>query len=662
MQRHRSRLTLKTTPQDRLSLGTWQMPCVDGLSNDQKRKFFALKDAVSHYVNGGAVCRLLDTMSISREQFYRAFDKCVSLDGRGKPLGWAGLLPYQEIAPRQRRAPLGGKGNRGLAGALQFLLRQNSDIAEALEEYILRNAMRKKGGEAGVRHKSVHMEFLRLCEAKDPEQQCWPFTSRRQGAGAIRDYVESYLTRNYDKIVATTYGSKAATKSKAGNGHVSRLIACMPLDIVEIDEHAAGFIGTVRIDTPEGHRYVDAGRVTLLLMADRLKGWILGFKVIYREAANSGDVMDVLHAAMVGEPGFAHRKGEQPGACPLVDLDGRFSWCGFNCLLLDNALIHLVDELVSRVMGLAGCAVNFGPVATPARRQLAESIFNALERSGFKRLPATTGSGPQDPKRQDPEAAARNCMLTGSDIIELVADLVRKFNNDIGKKNLAASPQQRMESIICGEEKGRYLFPFLPPLREGEADLSKLIVTVPIKGERKTGRRPYFTYLEADYTSTDLAKSWDLLGHSATLHVARSNVRLIEAHANRRFLGVCCASGRWRWSDHSIDLRRTINQLVREGYIRNDRGDDVVAAFLKKVASDHAASMRGQKPSKSLVRQYGDHAVRRDVPDERMSSEAQANGSEQLVSDLLDRASEPVQTTYLEWDDIPAFNGGGHDY
>ena len=656
------RLTRSTTPPERLMLSSWPMPSTANLSSEQKKRFYTLKEAVTDYVAGQAITPLLKKQGTWREVFYRAYDKCVALDERGKPLGWVGLLPHLEIRPRKRSAPVVKRGRAGLAGALMQFLDIHNDVCAALESYLLLSATRKRGGEAGIRHKSVHMEFLRLCELKDPQKRHWPFTSRRNAAGAIRDFTNAYLRNNYDKIVATQYGEKAATKAKAGNGRVSRLIACQPLDVVEMDEHSMGFIGTVRIQTPEGSRFVDAGRMTLLLLADRHKGWILAFKVICREAANSGDAMDVLHAGMVGETDWAHRSQENLPKQPLVELDARFGWCGFHCLLLDNALIHLADELVTRVSALTGCAINFGPVKTPARRQLAERFFNELERSGFKRLPQTTGAGPQDPKRQKAEAAARDCILAETEIVALVADLVRKHNNNTGKHNLAASPAQRMASLICGEERDQYLFPFLPPLRQGEADLSKSVETVPVRGNQKTGRRPYFSFLEADYTNSALAKAWDLLGESVTLHVQRSNIRIIEVFAGDRPLGGCTAGGRWRWSDHSADLRRQINQLLREGYIANDRDDDVVAVFLQKLAEAYAASKKNPKTIKTAVRHVGDHRIRRDVPEEAAHSVTQVQDAEAAVNDLLDRASETTTSSYLAWDDIGAFNGDRYDY
>lgn len=574
------------------------------------------------------------------------------------------LLPHIEVKPRQRIAPIeANAGNKGgLSGALELYLRKNEEVCEGLRAYLDKNAKRKSGGEAGIRHKSVHTEFLRLCEVNDPDKVRWPFTSRRRAAGSLRTYVCHYLKNNYDRIVATQYGDKAATKSKAGTGHESRLVACMPFDIVEMDEHAAGFIGSVKIQTPEGTRILDAGRLTLLLLADRHKGLILAFKVIFRDDANSGDVLDVLHAAMVGEPGYAHRKADEAAVRPLVDLEQRFGWCGFNCLLLDNALIHLADEVVSRTMALCGCSVNFGPVKTPSRRQLVERIFNTLERAGFKRLRTTTGSGPLDPKKQRPEEEARRSTLTDTEIVQLVAKLVQKFNTDIGKHNLAASPFQRMASLISGEEKGQYLFPFLPPLQPGEADLSKLVIRVQVKGNQKTGRRPHFSFLEADYTSKEIAERWDLIDEWIVLHVNRSNIRMIPAFHNGKPLEICMAGGRWRWSDHSIDLRRYINQLTRLGYVENDINNDVVAAFTEQLGKDVVSTKNAIKAAKPSARQLGDHLIRRDETGVG-NEETSLREAEQAVNELLDRASESSTSDgYMPWDDIGAFNGDGHGY
>ena len=126
------RLTRSTTPPERLVLTSWPMPNITGLSSEQRKRFYALKDALTAYVEGQTITPLLKGLGIWGEVFYRAYDKCVALDERGKPFGWVGLLPYLEIKPRRRTAPLVKRGRGGLAGALMQFLDTHSDIAEAL--------------------------------------------------------------------------------------------------------------------------------------------------------------------------------------------------------------------------------------------------------------------------------------------------------------------------------------------------------------------------------------------------------------------------------------------------------------------------------------------------------------------------------------------------
>ena len=168
--------------------------------------------------------------------------------------------------------------------------------------------------------------------------------------------------------------------------------------------------------------------------------------------------------------------------------------------------------------------------------------------------------------------------------------------------------------------------------------------------------------MEADYTSTEIAKTWDLIDKWIVLHVARSNIRKIPAFHNGKPLGMCTPGGRWQWSDHSIDLRQYINQLTREGYIENDFKGDVVAAFTEQLGRDAVSTKNAKKAAKPSVRQLGDHLIRREKAS-AVDEEASSQEAAQAVHELLNRASESSSSSeYMQWDDIGAFNGDGHGY
>jgi len=88
------RHTLRTAPPEHLALDAWEMPALDDLDAEQKQRFHALTKAILPYADGGNLSSHLLDHGIHQAVFYPAFDRCLTLDARGKPLGWVGLLPF----------------------------------------------------------------------------------------------------------------------------------------------------------------------------------------------------------------------------------------------------------------------------------------------------------------------------------------------------------------------------------------------------------------------------------------------------------------------------------------------------------------------------------------------------------------------------------------
>ncbi len=59
-----SRLTLKTTPPERLVLASWAIPSLEGLGAAERKRFYSLKEAITGYVHGARITRLLQAQSI----------------------------------------------------------------------------------------------------------------------------------------------------------------------------------------------------------------------------------------------------------------------------------------------------------------------------------------------------------------------------------------------------------------------------------------------------------------------------------------------------------------------------------------------------------------------------------------------------------------------
>src|SRR3546814_11877051 len=72
----------------------------------------------------------------------------------------------------------------------------------------------------------------------------------------------------------------------------------------------------------------------------------------------------------------------------------------------DGAKIKRSERVESKLEQIVGAKPLLLPRRIPDDRPFIERFFGTLEESGFHRLPNTTGTGPGDIRRKDPEIAA----------------------------------------------------------------------------------------------------------------------------------------------------------------------------------------------------------------------------------------------------------------
>lgn len=606
------RYTRKNAPRELLLYSSWDAVDASALKANQQQRFLRLSEAIRLYIDGEPMSVCLDGRRLGRSQLLRAFRRCIATDKTGRQVGWRGLLAHERIAESRRIKPLipsGRNGRGGFAGALNELFARRPDIHENFDEYLLRTAKREPGFEARIRHKSAHQKFVELCcEAGLESIKAWPFNTAKLGRGAIHVYVEGFLDRQFDQIVETQWGSKAKAKSNTGRGISSRLTAPRPLDVIELDEHRCHFIGAIGFPSPGGILWEPGERVTIIAATDRAGGALLAYKAIFKRDADADDVLDVI-ALVCGMP---RDRMFDAGMVPLqkasfpADLEGPFLRCGFNQLLVDNALVHLTESVRTRIQDVVGCDINYGPVRRFERRARVEALFGELERHGFHRLPTTTGTDPSDPRRQAPEKAARELKLSVPQTLQIIEDVAADRNGVVTKSALGHSRLGWFKALMDDVDGWGMLFPELPPLPVGIPELHITPVPMTIRGGRDAGRRPYVYLDEAEYSGTSLCRRWELLGQDAIAHVERWNLREFKLFTkNGVFLDTVTVRGAWaRAPLHSRDLRRKVNKAVRDGQLRVPYGEDPVHHFMEGIRvalEDSKQTRRGVKKALSIV-------------------------------------------------------------
>jgi len=116
--------------------------------------------------------------------------------------------------------------------------------------------------------------------------------------------------------------------------------------------------------------------------------------------------------------------------------------------------------------------------------------------------------------------------------------------------------------------------------------------------------RPYIHFFGARYTGHSLAGRADLIGKPMRLYLDTGDVRALRVFdAAGRELCVVEVQGAWRYTAHTLRMRRVILALVRARKLRIEHNDDPVQCYLDYLR--HAAARRRRSASKAeIARRY----------------------------------------------------------
>ncbi|MBD8898550.1 hypothetical protein [Rhodanobacter sp. DHG33] len=596
------KFTRKTLPRELAACNQWPTPDISQLLKDEQLRFAKYKEMIEAYLGGAKVAERLSAYGIAYADLLRQLNRCVAHDKSGHLIGWHALLPYQRVKTYERMAPLRQReicSKGGYTGALGKLFALNPDIQAKLDKYLLTGKRDGAAPESRVTPAAAHSYFLALCGDHGICSPSWPFSVDSRGKTSLWRYTSRFWDEHYDEIAVAQYGQKAKAKSNTGTGRPSRLQANLPFDVVELDEHSVHFIGCIGVPTCKGIKWVPLRRLSIIVLADRHSRAILSYGVIIRQEPTDQDILSVVARALspwqareMAVPGFELKTATGMPSALISEL----AHCGFNLLLVDNHLSHLAEAVLTRLIDMAGCAVNYGQTGHFERRPHIEGIFHRLEELGFVRLPSTTGTDSQDERRRDAEDAATKHCITLDAMLDLIEALIADYNARPGAGNFSSSPLDQLRSDLGDSDLG-FMPPWVPPRLAHEPALDTTIETGRVGGNRTKGVRPHIYLDRVRYTNHVLSSRWDLLGKTVVKHIREDNIQSFIAYTDKgECLGEVHALGNWGLEPHSRAVRREINKMLDSGAITEIRGESPVTTLLTLLGRKVAAKALKGKP------------------------------------------------------------------
>lgn len=571
---------------------TWPQVLIEALDAPMREKYLARADAMRRYFANEPVLKIAQVTGVPACRLPFLAKRCLTIADDGMIAGLRALIPYVRFKEYNRTAEIQIKFSEdrgGMAGAMRKLFSRFPQIEETLVRHIRQDAKSRQVHEFNIRPRDLHRIFIRLVKELGVKDNEWPLNTKFLGQRSIQKYMADILARNFSAAVWTRGSQEAKAHLSVGTGHEAFLVYDEPYSAVEIDANYIDCHLTVSMETPMGTTTdILLDRLWLIAAVDRFSTAILAYSVVYRSQVTADDVLSVISKAVSHQwkpyPLTIPVKYPSGGGLPsgIIDEALGVSW---TVLLLDGALAHLSAAVHMRARKTLGFSINWGPVGHFERRPNVEKTFDKIAKEIFKRLPSSTGSGPDKGRPIDAEKKALRHRIQAFEVVQLL-DIVTAQHNVLPSSGaFFLSPLDILRQYLCDTERN-FLPRHLPQSVMDHAKKFTLRMQKTVRGGLNTGRRPYIELDGAKYTSPVLTNAGYLLGQKLWIEIDEADYRQITAYLeNGAEIGVLKAQGKWGQTKHTRKTRKAINSLVSKRVLILSEFDDPIQEYMRFISN-----------------------------------------------------------------------------
>lgn len=594
-----------------MDLSTWPDLARELLSPTVIERYDRLKAAivcvVTHRISNVAAARMA---KVDTKEFARVLDRCFQIATDGRIYGFRSLVKYA----RQKRYERRPDTQCGTAGLLALLFDKYPHVRKNVVSQYKKNEPLN----------SIHREMLKTLAAVGVAPFAYPFNTSRQGREALRLYLKRCQKaprgQPQDSEIEPTKPKRSIIR---------------PYQRVELDAHRCDAIFVITVEGPDGlPRIVTLERIWLLVLIEVASRAVLGYALSLNRQCGIEDVLMAVQRAIVPMPRLAITiagLAYEPVAGFPNQMLTSCAYRLFDILALDNALAHHSDRLHQRLTEATQCTINLGRAGDADARPFVERLFGTLTARGMKRMPSTTGSGPDDPRRNEPEVKAARYEFQLSEAEQLLDVLMANYNAEV-HSGINCSP---LDYLRRYHREIPAIYRTVPAAEREHWSLKHMWEDATIRGKDKP---PYVQYQGVEYRNQALISNPGLIGKKVSLRVNVDDLRVIEIFLNGGSLGKLRAAGRWALTKHSLKTRQLILKLVKDKEIRLD-GQDPVVATTQHLQRKATRNRKAANQLERLRREMGESPT--GFKDSPSTQEVRPNGSRLETDDWI-RLRKPV--------------------
>jgi len=576
-------------PDDLRDLSAW--PSVDNtaLSENDRISYANREEAIRLFVEdlSFTIRDIQDKTSIQGTQLYPLFQKCIQKHFDGRIFGFRALIPYTRVKEYERIKPVNaqsGKNQTGTSGAFKQFIKKYPEIDKVIRKEVNKCIKSSKTiKEIRPPKKKIHKTFTDMAKAAGVKNHEYPFNQDYQGSRSLYKYIDEILSSSFESS-AVAAGGICKTGRWPDSLENSAPPVTTPFEVVEFDGHKINVRLTVVIEDPFGLELVlEINRIWILVIIEIATRCKLGYYLALGEEYNKDEVIQTIQNALTPHkkrdlkiPGLSYNS---EGGFPS-EVYPELAFTCWDWFRLDNAKANLSDHSIRALTEIVGCWPDAGPFEDPNKRAFIESFFNLISDHFSHRIPGTTGSNPEDIRRQLGDPGSDLSLLIEYEELEDLIDVIVSNSNAESHSGIGGrTPLQAMHHLAINKAP---LLRQLPICRRDKLYLLQEEKIVTARGNPRNSDRPHINFEDVRYSNDVLSSNTLLIGKKLRLYYNILDLRTVKVYfLDGSELGTLVAARSWSKTKHSLRVRKEIMRLKRLGKLHFGEDDDAVEVYLK---------------------------------------------------------------------------------
>lgn len=621
-----------------VDVSNWEAPDEGPMADELRDHYLRRRGAITDYLDGKSDQYLKENWNLGRAQARRLIvERCLQTHPDGKLWGWRGALPNVRVNPWTRQTPptpsFDGRG--GNNGVLQWLLA--SPEHAGLKEEFKKKILEKSKGLRGTRTPKLKLFewfIAMLREAGRERRREWPFDSERLGYSTISKYITKVRNENPEKRRELEGGADAERKARAGDG--TNRPDLRLFERVECDAHKLDIRMVVMVPSPHGgYEPRKIYRLWVIVLIEVTTRAVLGYYLSLRREVAAEDVLRAVQNALSQwgrrKLQFSDRAYSEEAALPSAR-DSKYLGACWDEFSVDGALANVCNRVKDQLARVVGAKVlepgdpnSYSSRRSKDDRPFIESFFKTLGAGarGLHGLSPSTKSSPADLKGDGDPAKKAEAVLFQVEYLQELLDVTIANYNATPHSGLGyRSPLQQMDFL--SSQRGARIRTADPA---EVARLGAIRRQCTLLGGADTGRRPYFNFENARYSSEALVHRPDLLGRKLWLTIENPDDARWATVTDDKGLFICNvrAAPPWHRTPHSLYVRQAIRALERRRLLHLSSNCDAVEELIKysettrdKKLPVHAA----YATAREIMKNYADNLAHEPILAKPESKEA----------------------------------------